>query len=417
MPLDTSLPLYGRKEYMARQDQNYRRDRARKQDQITDQQMAMNREKLDYDKQQAKAKGLNLDVLAEAALLRKVQGVGTSEDDQILQAYSLKEGGSTSYKPDESGRVVAVTEPALWDRLKEIGSQPYVPPMPRGMDNSMGQSSNPAIETTYDEIQPRMMSQDDVEAQMGNVGQGGVVEGAPGVSLNNKSDFSQMYGSGVTPTDYMRSGPKAQQKQIESDIGIDEYGKKKEIDSFWKGVELDEAAITKQSNFESKLNEYIDEVGDLISSDTFISELPEDANIADVIKNLSATAQASNLGRTAGNAIGTKAASAMTKMQATHPLIFGELRDLLGMTGKELDTKVEQDYYKGIIPTAGKEITTVLETLGELSDRFGTGDSAQKIEALKARVEKKKDVSSMTYEQKIQRINELKAKRDAANTQ
>lgn len=267
MPLETSLPLYGRKEYMARQDRNYRDQRARKQDQITDQQMAMNREKFEFDKQQAKSKGLDLDALAETALLRKIQGVGTPEDDKILQAYSMKEGGKTSYKPDESGRVVAVTEPSLWDRVKDLGSQPYVPPMPRGFDNSKGQGSNPAIETPYDEIQPRMMSQDDVEAQMGNVGQGGVVEGAPGVSLDNKSDFSQMYGSGVTPTDYMRSGPKAQQKKIESDIDVEGAIRQKRAEADLEkeqGTVQAEKALSDYAaqavNIDNQINKAIDQV-------------------------------------------------------------------------------------------------------------------------------------------------------------
>lgn len=203
------------------------------------------------------------------------------------------------------------------------------------------------------------------------------------------------------PSDYLMESPVLQKKSAESYVDemsdirkekrgarqeLESYFGKKKIDNIFAGQELSEAAQKKQQGFENKLSEYVDEVGSLIETGTFVRELPEGATLTDVLKNLGASVQATEVGRGVGGAMGTRPSTAMKKMEATHPLLFGELRELLGMTGRELDTAAEQRYYKGIIPTGNTEIGVVIDTLEELSQRFGTGESSKKIQSLRKNV-------------------------------
>lgn len=234
-------------------------------------------------------------------------------------------------------------------------------------------------------------------------------------AMARNSDFSNIDPLAARPQ-YSGDTPGAKKSATEASIANDAYlsrkmGEKK-IESHFKGIELNEAQALKQQAFENKLVEYASEFGDLIDVGNYKKTLPDDFKLGDVVKNLSASAQSSGAGKAIGGAIGTPTAAALKKMSSTHPLIFGELRELLGMTGKELDTPAEAAYYKGVVPGGDTDVDTVLDTLDELSVRFGTGAASETINKIKVKLNVRKKIGDMSADELIFRRKQLEKKRN-----
>lgn len=381
-------------------------------------QMAQFREKMDLQKRQLEQRENQFDLnsAAESAYMKVAMGQPLTPQEQaaadVYQSMKMRPRVYTN----ELGYTVQEPAPNIMQQLTGMlpaggtASPPAgggaVTPVPMDLGDveraigAQGQGSNPAITKPYDEISPTEFVSDDM----------------PPMPRVNEPE---------RPSDYVMGSPLMQKKKGESFIDemrdvrkeqrgarqeLDTYFKKKQIDSVFKGQELTDDAVQKQQGFEAKLLEYVNEVGSLIDTGTYIRELPENATINDVLKNVGAAVQSTEVGKGLGGAIGTRPATAMARMESTHPLLFGELRDLLGMTGRELDTAAEQRYYKGIIPKGNTEISVVLDTLNELSQKFGTGDAAQRLGELKKGLDVRDKVRQMTPEEKLKRIEELRAK-------
>lgn len=189
----------------------------------------------------------------------------------------------------------------------------------------------------------------------------------------------------------------------------EEYGKQT-IQNIFENQNLNKAQKNKQQQFEMKLNDLIDSYGRLILRGDYKTELPENATISDLMRNVFASVQAGELGQKLGGSIGTSTATAIEGINTKQPMVFGELRELLGMTGREMDTQKERDFYMNIISKPSTEISTTLGALNDLSMRFGTGQASQRVQNLMSNVSTKKDIQSMSMQEKVQRVKELRAK-------
>lgn len=324
---------------------------------------------------------------------RYQQGDRSPEVTQYLQARAAMEGPKYQYTQDpmEPGKLIPQSFPNPFQAM--MGGQ-----SPAADLFNMPQSV-PDQPLTPEQWQRTMLT--------GNVPE---IPPVAAEDLKESSDLESMaYSLPAADPSYMQS-TKGKIDIGEANTKLGQYAGEKQIDNFFAGMKLTEEQQGKQKAFEKDLNDYLDAVSVLVDKGSIKQELPDNATIADVLQNLSASVQASDIGKKAGGAIGTQTSTALSKMEQVHPRMFGALRDLLGMTGRELDTKVEQDYYKGTIPGGGAEISTVLKTLGELSNRFGTGEAAEKIEGIRQKVQQKKDISQMSREERYQRYLYLKQK-------
>ena len=97
-------------------------------------------------------------------------------------------------------------------------------------------------------------------------------------------------------------------------------------------------------------------------------------------------------------------------MKRTLPLMFGSLRTLLGMTGKELDTPKEKEFYMNALPSAGTSIGSNLDNIEELSNRFGNSETALMVQSVRDLLNGEGEKDTRTPEDRLNRLRELRAK-------
>lgn len=177
--------------------------------------------------------------------------------------------------------------------------------------------------------------------------------------------------------------PLAIKEELGAKGGLQEYLGKKKIDSVFAGVKLGEKSLAQQKKYEDSLKIMLEGYRGLIEEGAAIQTLSKDSDWGDVFKNLSAAAASTGVGQGIAGASGTRAQAARESMNRTLPLMFGSLRTLLGLTGKELDTPKEKAFYMKALPSAGVSIGSNLDNIEELSNRFGNSETASTVQAVR----------------------------------
>jgi hypothetical protein len=172
-----------------------------------------------------------------------------------------------------------------------------------------------------------------------------------------------------------------------ADVGVRghlaKYMGEKEINSVFAGEKLGQESLAQQGAYEDSLKIMLQGYEDLIKSGGAVQTLSKDSDWGDVLKNITAATASSGIGQKVAGMAGTESQAAREKMNRTLPLMFGNLRKLLGMTGKELDTHKEKEFYMNSLPSAGTSIGSNLDNIEELSNRFGNSETASRVQAVR----------------------------------
>lgn len=204
-----------------------------------------------------------------------------------------------------------------------------------------------------------------------------------------REDFDKA--KGIVPTIEAPEGslPSIKKAAAEANIDLAKRVKERQMESIFADQELNKVTQNEQKLYEDNLSRLLDGYRKLIEAGGAITTLEEDWTMDDVFENISARLGASPIGRAAGGAIGTKAEAARAQTDTVVPLMFGNLRKILGMTGKELDTQQERDFYLKSLTSPKSDISTNLDVIEALSKRFGTGDTSKKVGEIRGLIGKK----------------------------
>lgn len=338
----------------------------------------------------------NLNEVTQRAAMKYNMGEALSPEEEAAVRTSIMMNPSKQrFQPDEYGNVKAVTERNPLEAIfsmqpREAMAMPTRPPTPLTQPIQTAGAGGFSPEP----IDPLLANQAAAEARAQELN----MPNLPNTTMQGSEPVQDL---GVDPR--AMTAPKVQM-DLAKRMG------EKTIDSIFANQELDAAAKKKQQQFDMKLEELITQYGNLIEKGDFKTELPKNATFSDYASNLLASAQASEVGRGLGGALGTSTATAIEGVQNAQPMVFGELRELLGMTGREMDTDRERQFYMNIISDPKTEMSTTLKTLKTLGQRFGSGRTSALADQLLQQVENKKSVRKKTMSQKVQRLRELRAK-------
>jgi hypothetical protein len=328
-------------------------------------QAAQNREKMDLQRRQIESKEgqFNLKRTAETALMKRNMGMPTTPQEDAAIS-TMGQIAPPSYTTDVTGRVIQT--PSGWGSV--AGGVQHITPTiaPEGAIQEFPNGS------PYD-AQIDAMVQQPLPSP----------DGAR-LSIEDLEGFDPMKGA-IPP-----------QEVVSDDIGIDErytkspktqqtlaeYEGKARIDNVFKGQELNKAAKASQKDYENKLDTLLSGYEGLIDEGAAVVTLPEDASVSDVLGNVAANLSSTGVGQAIAGAVGTKAQAHRDEIARTLPLMFGDLRKLVGMTGKELDTKKERDFYLRALTDPKTNAESNLNTIIELSERYGFGSAADKAKTL-----------------------------------
>ncbi len=176
------------------------------------------------------------------------------------------------------------------------------------------------------------------------------------------------------------ASPKTQQATEEANVDLQKQYAEQRMKSLHEGQVLNKASIKQQSDYEANVDKLLKSYEKLIKAGGAVQTLTDDYTVDDVFSNISARLGASTAGRVAGGAVGTQAEAARQDIATVLPLMFGELRTLMGLTGKEVDTQKERDFYLKALTDDKVNIKTNLENIRGLSTRFGNGETAKKVD-------------------------------------
>jgi len=209
-------------------------------------QQAQQKEEMDMRRRQLAAKEgeINLKKMAEHALLKKNMGFPINEQESAA-IQTMSQIAPPVYGTDSYGNTVA--RPSGWAGVS-LGAAP-----PTG---GYGQGSNPAISSGYGDIQPAMMDQGDVLAQVqGTQPQGGgVVEGAPGVDVESYKAPAFL-------------GPRGKLMEAESDLKRSDALAIEKIKKQEKGLERFNDSNLTSANFANRMVESRNIMDDLMQKD------------------------------------------------------------------------------------------------------------------------------------------------------
>lgn len=85
-------------------------------------------------------------------------------------------------------------------------------------------------------------------------------------------------------------------------------------------------------------------------------------------------------GQTLGRAFGTSNQTERDKIQNKRPLLLAAMKKAAGMTGQELNSNQELQFYLSALGNLGGSYETAMDAVKTFSKQFGTGDTASKIE-------------------------------------
>lgn len=348
---------------------------------------------------------VNFKKLGPQAIMKKLQGLPTTpQEDAAAALYDAINTGAAQF--DALGRPIG-TRGSPMDALgmqqgMGIPQQPQaglppqtgfggIPPVNLGADISGLPPSPEGARLDVGMIEPIDTAQ---------LGSGNVPYNAP----------QDVVSTDVNPVDY--KGPfeesvPAITGEIGGNIELQVFEGKKNISSIYEDEKLNKASVKKQKSYENLLGDLLKGYEGLIEAGGAVKTLSDDSNISDIAKNIAASAGASRAGQAIGGALGTKAQGSRDEINRTIPMMFGDLRMLMGMTGKELDTQRERDFYLNALSDPSTNMETNLNIIEGLSDRFGDGKTSAKIDDLRKMLRKDKGDSP---EQKFNRLQELRSR-------
>lgn len=364
MAFDANIILRGQAMQQSQQDNLFNRLNSMAQNKRDNQ---YRDEMLKLKKQQVSKQDFDFEKMAQQALLRKVSGQSTEQDDMLLQAYSAFEGPKTSLQADPYGDVKAVTQPALWDRLQSIGRTPGINPgaeygRPNGPQNigAQGQGTNPAPSMNYEDIKPALGSQ---LAEMAFA-----QENAPPDMLNLPMNE-------VVNTPYQQKGTFDANTEVSTELAKTKG--KMDLEKQANEAEIQKRRAQNQKLLDAMREEYLnlDKQGGAIKTID-----PNNSTTQQVLKNIQNSIAASESidplgilpgGQDIGRAIGLETAATRDRITNRIPSLFGQLRADIGLTGKELDTPREREFYLRSLSSPKGDLQTQLELIKELESVYG----------------------------------------------
>lgn len=93
---------------------------------------------------------------------------------------------------------------------------------------------------------------------------------------------------------------------------------------------------------------------------------------ADPLSNLSAAVQSTGVGKAAGRAFGTEAASARNKITNSRPLIIAELKNATGLSAAQLNSNAELKLYLDAATNPDNDLESNIEALQNIDQMFGS---------------------------------------------
>lgn len=141
-----------------------------------------------------------------------------------------------------------------------------------------------------------------------------------------------------------------------------------------------------RGQFEKGLGRILNYAQDLESKGGFTQPVDD---LGDLISNPLTYMASTGPGQHIGRAFNTETQQVRDKLQAEVPKLFLELRKQGGLTGKELDTMAEREFYLQGLFKSGAPLPVILDTLKSASEDFGTGELSSQIQGLQGRNQNK----------------------------
>lgn len=328
---------------------------------------------------------LDLGQAAQEALFKQSQGIPlTQQETAAINAFSTLKGAPMRYVPDplNPGSLRAIPGQTLAQRSGLVEQQPQVPQMYGLPPGAQGIAPDPR--TTIDGAQVMPINQ----AQMNAALSGGGQSPLPPPPISPSLVTADQFAAAKLPPSPRYEGSLAQDIEAgEADVGVKEhlikYRGEKEINSVFEGQKLGQKSLAQQNKYEDSLKIMLDGYKNLITEGAAVQTLSKDSDWGDVLQNISAAVSSTGVGQKIAGAAGTRAQAARESMNRVLPLMFGSLRGLLGMTGKELDTPKEKEFYMKALPSAGVSIGSNLDNIEELSNRFGNSETAAMVQEVR----------------------------------
>lgn len=265
----------------------------------------------------------------------------------------------------------------LGNQPMQTMAQPAQRPMRQG-NTGYGQGLNPAIQgQPYDTIAPKQFNDTGFEQ--------------PPTQAGSALPVPQI----AAP---QGAFPDVEQATDMANVDLKKSYAEKSMTSLFAEQKLTKAQSAKQGNYEDNLDTMLKGYEDLLDAGGAVVTLKDDYTVQDVFDNITARLGSSSAGQFAGGAVGTKAQKARDDINKTLPLMFGSLRTLLGMTGKELDTDKERQFYLNALSDPKTNIMSNAETILALSNRFGSGASVARAEKLIERLSGSKEQEAAPVE-------------------
>jgi hypothetical protein len=318
------------------------------------------------------------------AAMRLFSGQGSPEDEALVKFQSALEGPKTSYQADPYGNVKAVTQPTLFDRLQgrtpginpdqpneslgqRLGLPPnsgIVPDRPNTPMNvgPMGQGSNPAINTPYDQISP--------------------ASGFDGL-LNNlqRQNTLEMNTGDVMNTPYQQKGTFDAQTAVDVDAAKQDKSleNQKRLIEFENQMKLsteEKSKIPGRQEFDEVLGEVLTNLQELKGKGAATSE--DNSTLKNIGAYFRNTETLDPFGLTPGGqdverALGTEAQTIRDKIKGREPRLFNAIKKASGLTGTELNSQYEVENQLRQLGNAEMSYDAREDLLKSLSSQFGTG--------------------------------------------
>lgn len=358
---------------------------------------------------------LNRQILNDVIAIQN--GTATPEQIARVKAQATIQGPKTQYTRDALGRLEPMTVPNPLDELVGGGPQPtamdrYRAQGPFGemglpiIDDGTSQDSStfkrfseggqeapgrPLSPREWEELVLSGTGPSDLERVMEDP-QGHGVPTLPEQSTEYQESPLGKAESGKAVTDVQKAGSMLPVLEAEKDIDVRGNVEEKRLISELERQKEDQETKTKRKEYEGLLEDLLSSYEKLDKMGARVKTV-EGGVLRDpyqAAKNVGSTIAASESfdplgitpgGQDIGRALGTEAQAERDKIMKTVPIMFGDLRKIIGLTGKELDNPRERDFYLKALTDLNTDIGTTRHILKRLSERYGTGEVSKKLSA------------------------------------